>query len=70
MPRRELDGIFFRVKRADKWQNICFTDMTREEIDTVIGEKSSDWWKAVALHLKECLNEIGETFDIWRSDSE
>ncbi len=67
MQSRELDGIFFRVKRSDRWQNICFSDMTREEIDTVIGERSSDWWKSVALHLKECLNEIGETFDIRRS---
>ena len=70
MNNRDLDGIYFRVKREGKWQSICFTDMTTEEIDTVIGERSSDWWKSVALHLKECLNEIGETFDIRRSDSE
>jgi len=70
MINRDLDGIYFRVKRDDRWQNICFSDMTDEEIDTIIGERSSDWWKAVALHLKECINKIGEEFDIRSLDSE
>lgn len=31
MKKRELCGIYFRVKRDGKYENICFTDMTEEE---------------------------------------
>ena len=64
MVERQLDGIFFRIKRNGEYKNICFSDMTRDEIDRVIGDKPSAWWKAVAIHLAECLNEIGRQLDI------
>lgn len=61
---RELDGIFFRIKIGDEYKNVCFSDMTSEEIDEVIGDKDAEWWKAVAKHLAECLQEIGHQFNI------
>ena len=61
---RELCGIYFRVKRNGKYENICFTDMTEQEITDVIGERPAEWWKSVAMRLKEVINEIGEQFDI------
>lgn len=33
---RELDGYYFRVKREDKWENICFSDLTDEEMDKML----------------------------------
>ena len=61
---RELDGVYFRVERDGKWQNICFTDLTEEEIEGVVGERSTEWWKSLALILKGVINDIGEQFDI------
>lgn len=63
---RELDGIYFRVKRNDKWQSICFTDMTEDEIDGMFTGRSydADWWKSIAMHLRDCIREMGEQFDI------
>lgn len=61
---RNLDGIYFRVEREGKWQNICFSDLTIAEIEQVTKGRSDNWWKSVALHLKECLNEIGEELDL------
>ena len=61
---RELDGVYFRVERDGKWQNICFTDLTEEEIETVVGERSTEWWKSLALILKGVINDIGEQFNI------
>ena len=61
---RKLDGVYFRVERDGKWQNICFTDLTEEEIETVVGERSTEWWKSLALILKGVINDIGEQFDI------
>jgi len=61
---RNLDGIYYRVKRGGKYENICFSDMTKAEIDEVITDKSAEYWKSIALHLKDRLNLIGQTFDI------
>ena len=40
---RNLDGVYIRVKRDDKWQNICFTDLTNEETDTILKDRTEVW---------------------------
>ena len=40
---RNLDGVYFRVKRYDKWQNICFTDLTNEETNTILKDRTEVW---------------------------
>ena len=40
---RNLDGVYFRVKRDDKWQNICFTDLTNEETNTILKDRTEVW---------------------------
>ena len=62
--KRELCGIYFRVKRNGHYENVCFTDMTEQEITDVIKDQSADWWKSVAMRLKDVINEIAEAFDI------
>lgn len=61
---RNLDGIYFRIERDGKWESICFSDLTLYEIDKIAVNRDAKWWRSVALHLKDCLNEIGEQFDI------
>lgn len=68
MIKRNLDGIFYRVKRDGKYEDVCFSDMTLDEIDEVIGERPATYWKNVALHLKDRLNLIGETFEFVVND--
>lgn len=68
MIKRNLDGIFYRVKRDGKYEDVCFSDMTLDEIDEVIGERPATYWKKVALHLKDRLNLIGETFEFVVND--
>lgn len=47
---RNLDGVYFRVKRDDKYQNICFTDLTEEETEEVLNGKSDAWlWSLLAI---------------------
>ena len=31
----DLDGIYFRVKRDGKWQSLCVSDLTPEELKSV-----------------------------------
>lgn len=38
-----LDGIYFRVKRDNRWQNICFTDLTNEETNTILEDRTEVW---------------------------
>lgn len=66
---RNLDGIYFRVKRDDKWQNICFSDLTadeREELFEGENQKSAIWWRAVAYHLADCLKKLGDDLEVMR----
>lgn len=57
---RNLDGIYFRVERNNKWENICFSDLTREEMEKVLDGKSIDFVKGVAYRLGEVLRQIGD----------
>lgn len=62
--RRDLDGVYFRVKRDGVWGNACFSDMTAEEIEEMIGDRPAQWWKSLACHLGERLRQVGDKFDI------
>lgn len=64
---RNLDGVYFRVKRDDKWQNICFTDLTEDEREVLFegdNPKSALWWKSMAYHLADRLKQIGDELDL------
>ena len=65
---RNLDGIYFRVKRNGKYENVCFSDLEPTEIEEIGEGRSAEWWKKVALHLKQRLIIIGKTFDIMGGD--
>lgn len=69
MLNRNLDGIYFRVQRDGKWQNICFTDLTDAEIQNLFhGEgapqRSAEWWESMAMALRDVIRSIGDTFGI------
>lgn len=67
---RNLDGAYFRVKRDDKWQNICFSDLTEDEREEVGEGRTAEWWKSMAFHLAERLKFIGDELDIVAGDEE
>lgn len=60
---RNLDGVYFRIYRDNKWQNICFTDLTEKETEAVIKDRSEEWLNnlyeilvEVLVKIKECIN--------------
>ena len=68
---RNLCGVYFRVQREGEWQNICFSDLTREEMEIVLSGKSAEWLKSLYYCLGEVIKEIGDFCDITRgSDDE
>jgi len=70
--QRNLDGVYFRVKRDGKWQNVCYSDMTADERDEIARkraehatpEQQAQWWRATADILADALYDMGEQFGI------
>lgn len=67
---RDLDGIYFRVKRDGKWDNVCFSDLTDEEMDVVLEGRDTEWLKSVCKILGRTIKRIGDKFDICCGDKE
>lgn len=64
MANRNLDGIFFRMKRDGKWQNICFSDLTASEREMVLADRNEAWLKNLCCHLADTIKNIGDQFNI------
>lgn len=65
---RDLDGIYLRIKRDDKWQSICLSDMAREELENNLNSERGEWLKGAVIHLALTLHDIGEQFNIRREE--
>lgn len=63
---RNLDGMYFRVQRDERWCNICFTDLTENERESVMENRSVDWIKSLANRLADVVHEIGDELGIER----
>ena len=61
---RNLDGVYFRIKRGDHYDNICFSDLTKTERENVLSGKSIEWVKSLCYSLADSLKEIGDQFNI------
>lgn len=63
---RNLDGVYFRIQRDGLWQNICFSDLTEEEMDSVMEGRTEDWLRSMCKILGNTIYDIGEQLDIVR----
>lgn len=54
----ELDGIFYRVCRDEKWENRCFSDLTRSEQEAFMSTLSPEGLKRICIVLSESLRTI------------
>ena len=61
---RNLDGIYFRVERDGKFENICFSDMTENEIEIILKDADTTFLKGMCKLLAKTLKNIGDEFDI------
>ena len=70
--QRNLDGVYFRVERDGKWQNICYSDMTADERDEIARkraehatpEQQAQWWRSMADILADALYDMGEQLGV------
>lgn len=63
---RELTGIYFRVKRDDKYENIDFTDLTVDEQADILDKEGNEhgFMDRMFNLLQEDLNNLIDTFDL------
>ena len=61
---RNLDGVYLRVKRDGKWQSICFSDLTKEEMEQALENRTKEWIIKLCIHLGETIKTIGDMFCI------
>ncbi len=64
MTNRNLDGCYFRVRRGEKYEDLCFTDLTRDEQEEVLKDKSAEFIVGLTCHLAEVLRKIGDRLDL------
>ncbi len=64
MEPRNLDGVYFRVNRDNKWQSICFSDLTENEMKEVMKDKNLEWLQSLAISLGKTIRIIGDQFGL------
>ena len=65
--QRNLDGVYFRIKRGEKWENICWTDLTNEERALVSKDRPIEWWQGLTEILTNVIVDIGNQLDLYAS---
>lgn len=65
--RRDLDGMYFRVERNGEWRNVCLTDLTDDEYEMIVGNRSDSWYKSALDHLRNVVREVGDATGIVRN---
>lgn len=60
--KRELDGVYFRINRNDKWCNICFSDMTEDEMKGVLKGRNKHWMLSLCVILLNCIKQLENEF--------
>ena len=62
--KRDLDGVYFRVKRGNEWEDVCFSDLTDTERHDVCVGRSEEWLESLACIMADTLRFVGDTFSI------
>ena len=60
-----IDGVYFRVQRNNRWENICFSDLTEAEQDEIMKDRSEIWLKSLCKILGNTIYRLGEQFSIY-----
>ena len=66
--KRNLDGIYFRVKEDGKCGNTCFSDLTEEQMNYVLQGKNEEWLKSMCILLGKTIRGIGDSLNISSGD--
>lgn len=69
IPHRDLDRVYFRIhEQDDTYDNVCFSDLTEDEQDKMLENRSLEWLKLMCKHLANTIRTIGDQFDLVAGD--
>lgn len=68
--QRNLDGVYFRVKRGDKYENVCFSDLNEDEMRKVLKGKKKDWLFEMCITLGNTIYDMGQQLQVVRIEDE
>ena len=61
---RNLDTVYSRVKRGEKYKSICFSDLTEEEQEKFMDRLDYEGLRALCGILAQDLKKLGDSLDI------
>lgn len=64
MTNYNLDGIYLRIKRGEKYEDVCLSDTTQLEREEILHDRPQDWYITAINHLCETLQKLGEQFNL------
>lgn len=64
MKQLDLDGIYTRVKRNEKYCTLCFTDLTHDEQIYFLSKLSNDSLMQVCIYLGDLVRHFGRHFNV------
>lgn len=59
MEQYNMDGIYYRVERDGEWVDLCFSDLTPQEVEFLTEDYGANQWRRVANHLAGQLRDLG-----------
>lgn len=62
--KRELTGVYYRMKRDNEFENVDFADMTEEEMNSVLEKYDRETLIRMCKILGKAVQDIGNYFDI------
>lgn len=68
--QRNLDGVYFRVKRGDKYESVSFSDLNEDEMRKVLKGKKKDWLFEMCITLGETIYDMGQQLQVVRIEDE
>ncbi len=67
---RNLDAVYFRVKRGGKFESVCFSDLTERQMRQVLEGNSREFLREMCVILGLRIRRIGDELDIVGCDAE
>ena len=67
---RNLDGVYYRVKRDGKWCNRCYTDLTEAEQNEFMSRLDEEGLKRLCSFLSNTLRNMADQMNIIRGTEE
>lgn len=68
--KRNLDTIYFRVERDGKWKNLCYTDLTPEEQDSMTEGWTAQSWERFGRYMAGQLRRMGDELNLATTEKE